>query len=104
MCIRDSQLTGEEEGGLLNDYWINGSTFVLERMSFLDLRYERKLDVALEDHEIQSEGFLFSNRRIFKMASAKTGNVEVAFDIVDSEFNVPKRMPFSISSRYKRVE
>ncbi len=98
------QLTGEEAGGVLNDYWINGTTFALERMSFLDLRYERKLEVALEDHELQSEGFLFSTRRMFKMASAKTGNVEVSFNIVETEFNVPKRMPFSISSRYKRVE
>jgi len=98
------QLTGEEEGGLLNDYWINGTTFALERMSFLDLRYERKLDIALEDHELQSEGFIFSNKRMFKMASAKTGAVEVSFNIVESEFNVPKRMPFSISSRYKRVD
>lgn len=99
------QLSSEDRDGKLSDYWINGQSFLLEAMSFLDLRYERKLLSKLEDYQTSADSsFRFAHQRVFEMESEKTGTVKVRFKFVEVEPNVPKRMPFSISSRYKRVE
>lgn len=98
------QLIGEEEGGMLSGYWLDGNSFLLDQMTFLDLRNDRKLEVTLEEYQPLNEGFVFSNKRVFKTLSEETGNVKVEIKFVSVEPNVPKKMPFSISSRYKRVE
>jgi len=71
------QLIGREEGGMFSDYWLDGQTFLLDQMTFLDLRYERKLEVFLEDYQPLNETIPFANKRIFKMLSEDTGNVKV---------------------------
>jgi len=89
---------------MFSDYWLDGKSFLLDQMTFLDLRYDRKLEVFLEDYQSLDASSSFANKRIFKMLSEDTGNVKVEINYVDVELNVPKRMPFSISSRYKRVD
>ena len=99
------QLSTEDRDGRWSDYSVNGQSFLLEAMSFLDLRYERKLLAKLEDYQTTSDSsFTFAHRRVFEMQSEDTGDVKVQFNFVEVEPNVPKRMPFSISSRYKRVD
>lgn len=98
------QLIGQEKNGRIGGYWMNGTTFLLEQMSFLDLRQDRKLEVAMEDYQLLFEDYSFSNKRTFKMLSEDTGEVKVVVSFVSVEPDVPKKMPFSISSRYKRVD
>jgi len=97
------RLSSEKGTNTLSDYWLNGSDYGLEQMSFLDLRNSRKLIVGYEDYQLVGP-IKFSHRRNFKMESEQTGEVEVIISFSAMELNVPKSMPFSVSSRYKRVD
>ncbi len=97
------RLSSEKGTNTLSDYWLNGSDYELEQMSFLDLRNSRKLIVGYEDYQLLGP-IKFSHHRKFKMQSEQTGDVEVIIDFTTVELDVPKSMPFSISSRYKRVD
>ena len=97
------RLSSEKGTNTLSDYWVNGSDYGLEQMSFLDLRNSRKLVVGYEDYQLLGP-VNFSHRRNFKMESEQTGDVEVIISFSTVELDVPKSMPFSISSRYKRVD
>ncbi len=96
-------LSSEKGTNTLSDYWLNGSDYGLEQMSFLDLRNSRKLVVGYEEYQ-QLGPVNFSHHRNFKMQSEQTGEVEVVISFTTVELDVPKSMPFSISSRYKRVD
>ena len=95
---------GSKEGSeMLNDYWLNGLSLQLEQMSFLDLRYNRKLVVGLSDYRpVEDQSFSF--QRNYQMQSEQTGEVNVKIKFSKLERNTPKSMPFSVSSRYKRVD
>ncbi len=97
------RLSSEKGTNTLSDYWLNGTDYGLEQMSFLDLRNSRKLVVGYEDYQLLGP-VNFAHRRNFMMQSEQTGDVEVIINFTTVELNVPKSMPFSISSRYKRVE
>ena len=97
------RLSSEKGTNTLSDYWLNGKDYGLEQMSFLDLRNSRKLVVGYEDYQMLGP-VKFAHRRNFLMQSEQTGEVEVVINFTTVELDVPKSMPFSISSRYKRVE
>jgi len=97
------RLSSKEGTEMLNDYWLNGLSLLLEQMSFLDLRYNRKLVVGLEDYR-PVEGQNFSFQRNYQMQSDQTGEVKVKLKFSKLEIDIPKSMPFSVSSRYKRVD
>lgn len=97
------RLISEKGTNTLSDYWLNGSDYGLEQMSFLDLRNSRKLIVGYENYRLLGP-VKFAHRRNFKMESEQTGDVEVIINFTTVELDVPKSMPFSISSRYKRVD
>ncbi len=105
--VRNSEeqyrLSSEKGTNTLSDYWLNGTDYSLEQMSFLDLRNSRKLIVGYEDYQLLGP-IKFAHRRKFNMQSEQTGDVEVIINFTTVEVDVPKSMPFSISSRYKRVD
>jgi len=97
------RLSSKEGSEMLNDYWLNGLSLRLEQMSFLDLRYNRKLVVGLEDYRpVEDQSFSF--QRNYQMQSDQTGEVKVKIKFSKIARNIPKSMPFSVSSRYKRVD
>jgi len=97
------RISSKEGSEMLNDYWLNSLSFMLEQMSFLDLRYNRKLVVGLSDYQ-PVEDQVFSFQRNYQMQSDQTGEVRVKIKFSKIERNIPKSMPFSVSSRYKRVD
>lgn len=97
------RLSSKEGSEMLNDYWLNGLSLMVEQMSFLDLRYNRKLVVGLADYRpIEDQTFAF--QRNYQMTSEQTGEINVKIKFSKLERNIPKSMPFSVSSRYKRVD
>lgn len=98
------QLSSGHETRLLSDYFINGISYSLEKMSFLDLERDRKLKIFLEEYLPISEGRMFAHNRNFLIDSEETGEVEVKIKFSKVEINVPKTIRFEISDRYKRVD
>jgi hypothetical protein len=98
------QLSSGDERRLLSDYFLNGISYSLEQMSFLDIERDRKLKIFLEDYLPLTENRMFAHNRNLLIASEETGEVEVKIKFSKVEINVPKKMPFNISDRYKRVD
>lgn len=98
------QLSSGRETRMLSDYFINGISYALEQMSFLDLERDRKLKVFLEEYLPVGEEFMFAHNRNFFIDSEETGEVEVKMKFSKVEINVPKTIRFSISDRYTRVD
>lgn len=98
------KISSEKGPNTLSDYWLNGSTYLLEQMAFLDLRNSRKLVVGYDEYQIVNEKNNFAHQRNFLMQSDETGEVTVNIQLSKVNVDVPKSMPFSVSSRYKRVD
>ena len=98
------RLSGGEGSNMLSDYWLNKQSFLLEQMSFLDLRNDRKVVAGLSDYQALDTNTVFSFHRDFQLQSEQTGEVFVTIKFVKVEKDIPKKMPFAVSSRYKRVE
>ena len=103
---KDNQykISSEKGPNTLSDYWLNGTNYLLEQMAFLDLRNSRKLVVGYEDYQAINEKNNFAHKRNFLMQSDETGEVTVNIQLSKVTVDVPKSMPFSVSSRYKRVD
>ena len=99
------QLSGDNGVRTESDYYLNGQSFALEKMSFFDVERDRKLNILLEEYAPVLEGaFQFANYREFLVESEETGNATIKMNFSKVELNVPKSIKFSISSRYKLVE
>ena len=98
------QLSSGIETRMLSDYLINGISYSLEQMSFLDLERDRKLKIFLEEYLPVTDNRMFAHNRNFLIASEETGEVEVKIKFSKVEINIPKTIRFEISDRYQRVE
>ncbi len=99
------QLSGDNGVRTQSDYYLNGQSYTLEKMSFFDVERDRKLNILLEEYAPVLEGvFQFANYREFLVESEETGNATIKMNFSKVELNVPKSIKFSISSRYKLVE
>ncbi len=104
--VKESQylLSSGQETRMLSDYFLNGMAYSLEQMFFLDLERDRKLKVFLEKYKPLTNQIKFAHSRNFQIGSEEIGEVEVKIDFSKVEIDVPKTIPFGISSRYKRVD
>lgn len=98
------QLSSGKETRMLSDYFINGISYTLEQMSFLDLERSRKLKIFIDEYLPVTEKLQFAHNRNFQIDSEKTGEVEVNIKFSKVEINVPKTIKFEVSDRYKRVD
>lgn len=98
------RLSGGEGSNMLNDYWLNKESFLLEQMSFLDLRNDRKVVAGMSDYQPLDTTTVFSFHRDFQLNSEQTGEVFVTVKFLKVVKDIPKKLPFAVSSRYKRVD
>ena len=98
------KLSSGHETRMLSDYFINGITYALEQMTFLDLERDRKLSVFLAEYLPVSDNLMFAHNRNFQINSEETGQASISMKFSKVEINIPKTIRFEISSRYKRVD
>lgn len=99
------QLTGDNTVRTRSDYFLNGQSYALEKMSFFDVERDRKLTVSLDAYApVLEAAFQFAYDREFLVESEETGNARIKMELSKVELNVPKSIKFSISSRYKLVD
>lgn len=99
------QLTGDNAVRTKSDYFLNGQSYTLEKMSFWDVERDRKLNILLQEYApVLEAAFQFAYNREFIVESEETGNATIKMKFSKVELNVPKTIKFSISSRYKLAE
>jgi len=83
------------------EYRLGNTPYLLEEMSINDNTNQRNFSIDFDEYEKIGQDN-FAHRRYIELNSAQTGagSLKVTFSRV--ELNVPKSMPFSVSSRYKR--
>ena len=105
--------TGVEDGrylltqktdNLTAKYWLEGATFLLKEMLVDDFRNTRELTYRSSDHQQTPDKQKFSYFRRFNLKSKDLGSIQVEIDFSKVEIDVPQKMPFSVSSRYKKVD
>ncbi len=79
----------------------NAPTYLLEEMSVNDSSNARSFSIDFSDYQIHHSKKNFAHGRKIKLNSAATGEAGLSIDFSKVEFNVPKKMPFSVSSRYE---
>ncbi len=85
-----------------NHFWLDKKNFRLQKMSFEDIRDQRKVQVQLEDYQQIADNQNFSYFRILEMNSRETGKVKVEMKYSQLEINIPKDVHFEIPNRYTR--
>ncbi len=85
------------------DYWLDGFSYLLESMAFLDEPHDRKVVVDLTEYRPVEGVGKFSYVRNLKMKSPDTGSVNVEMKFSKIELDRPANMPFSIPSSYTRM-
>ena len=87
-----------------NQYWLNGTSLLLERMVLRDKVDERTINLDLQDYKDLDDDQKFSYLRKLNMKSQDTGNTDIEIKFSSVEINVPKNIRFEIPRRYKRVD
>ncbi len=95
-----SGVTGEIE----NDYWLDGFTYLLKEMAFVDGSQGRMMSMTLDKYEPLDKYKNFSYFRTLELNSEEMGMANIKIDFSKIEINVPKSIPFDIPSKYKKVD
>ena len=97
-------LAGDNEDRVTSDYLLNGISHLLERMLFLDLRYNRKVDIEMGDYKQLEQYPNFSYFRSLNLSSRETGDLSIELSLSKLEINVPKTIRFEIPEHYTKVK
>ncbi len=95
-------LFGKDEK-MESHYWLGKKNLELHKMSFDDMRQNRKIHLKLEDYQQLQQNQKFSYFRILEMNSQETGNIKVEIKFSQLELNSPKDISFEIPKRYARA-
>ena len=85
----------------LNRIWLEPLSFKIEKIELLNFSSDNQLIVAFNEIT-KTEGQLFPENIIIEM-KAET-NFAISFDYSRVEFNRPLTIPFSIPSKYERID
>ena len=101
--IKDNQYyLNSEKDNIRSEYWLEGQTFNLAKMAFLDVRNDREVSMTLENYDELDDKQKFSYFRELNMNAEETGKVETTIKFSNVEINTPKSIKFDIPKRYKR--
>ncbi|MEM1320697.1 MAG: DUF4292 domain-containing protein [Bacteroidota bacterium] len=92
------------ESGFDSYYWLEGLNLLLSRMRFLDLGFDREVEMELEDYKSVNEEQNFSYFRRLNLKSPDTGDISMSIKFLKVEINTPKRIRFDIPSNYKKMD
>jgi len=84
------------------EYRLGHSPYLLEEMSVNDESNQRNFFIDFEDYKEINNAINFSHQRNIQLNSEETGEGTILINFSKVEINVPKSMPFSVSSRYER--
>lgn len=94
----------QKTDNIATKYWLERGTFLLREFMADDFRNKRELTYMASDYQLLPDKQNFSYFRRFNLNSADLGKLQVNVDFSKVEIDVPQKMPFSVSSRYKKVD
>jgi len=97
-------LASDDEARMTSDYWMDGITYDLRKMAFLDYRYNRKVIIEQDRYELLEEKEKFSYFRSLDLSSPETGDLVIDLKLSKLEINTPKSIKFDIPDHYKKIE
>lgn len=97
-------LASSNDERITSDYWLNGLDFSLEKMLFLDLRNNRKVEVSQRDQNPLDTYQNFSYLRSIDLSSPETGDVSIGLKLSDVTINTPKSIKFKIPEHYTKID
>ena len=83
------------------EYRLGGAPYLLEEMSVNDDTHQRNFSIDFDEYKKVNQ-YNFSHRRDIELSSEETGDGTIKINFSKVEIDVPKSMPFSVSSRYTR--
>jgi len=83
------------------EYRLGNTPYLLEEMSVNDETNQRQFFIDFDEYG-KIEHHHFSHRRDIQLNSPQTGEGTIKINFSKVEIDVPKSMPFSVSSRYER--
>jgi len=83
------------------EYRLGASPYLLEEMTVNDETNQRNFTIDFDEYKKVNQ-YNFSHRRDIKLSSQETGDGTIKINFSKVEIDVPKSMPFSVSSRYER--
>ncbi len=99
--LTDRYILTANDDDYQTEYRLGGSPYLLEEMSVNDDANERSFSIDFEEYKKVNQ-YNFSHRRDIELSSEETGDGTIKINFSKVEIDVPKSMPFSVSSRYER--
>lgn len=86
--------------GIEGVYSLDPTTLLLSKMFINDPVNEREMTLGYSNYKSTNIEEVFSFSRIIDLNSLQTGASNIQINFSKAEFNIPKTMPFVVSSRY----
>ncbi len=83
------------------EYRLGTVPYLLKEMSVNDDAHQRSFSIDFDEYKKINQ-YHFSHRRNIELNSEETGDGTIKINFSKVEIDVPKSMPFSVSSRYQR--
>lgn len=100
---RQYQLNGTYDH-FSNIYRIDGDTFLLRNMQFIDQRGGHSLQVSMDDYQPLSGRQKFSYIRNLKVTTPESEPFNILFKFSQVEIDTPTNIRFDIPARYEKVD
>ncbi len=99
--LGDRHILVSEDADMRLEYTLGAAPdYLLEKMSADDTPNERSFSIDFDDYKLLDKKYQFAYDRDIQMSSQETGEAGVDIQFSKVEINAPKKMPFSVSSRY----
>jgi len=100
----DNYLLTKKVETTAQSYWMDGVSFLLAKMAFNDVRYNRSVQISLGEYTEIDEKQKFSYFRSLELDSRETGPVSIDIKFSKLEINIPKDIKFQIPDRYTKID
>lgn len=87
-----------------SEYWLNGTNYQLEKMTFLDKSDQTDLEIQLKNYQKLPNKQNFSYFRTLNLKSPQIEQLSIDLTFSKLEINVPKNIRFEIPKRYTRLD
>ncbi len=94
----------EEYQGLISDIFLNGETYLTEKVKMFQSRENRELACSFGKFKTEGEGLVIPYEREIKIFTRETGKLEVEMDFSRVAVNKPSTLSFRIPDDYARVD
>ncbi|MEM6966901.1 MAG: DUF4292 domain-containing protein [Bacteroidota bacterium] len=93
-----------EKDNVRAEYWMNGLTYQLSKMTFTDIRNDRIFDMTFDNYKQLDDQQNFSYFRNLNLSGKNMNAPDLDIKLSSVEINEPKSIKFDIPKRYKRVD